>query len=253
MGIIMYADDILLLSPTILGLQSMLDQCTQSLTKKCLEFNVKKCTCMALGKAAKYTLSPMMLQDSHIEWAKTFKYLGITFQAGKSLKADINVTKRKFYSSCNRILSKTANINEITRLHLLESNCLPILTYAISVLNLNEEQIREMNVAWNSVYRKIFGFHQWESVSVFIAGLGKLNFRHNWLKLCVTFIKDNLDSSNNTVRYMLLRNVISHFRTFCDKHDLLIDRNLFLTRQFSHGQVVAAVFNSYRRVTEKRQ
>ena len=41
MGIIIYADDILLLSPTILGLQSMLDQCSQSLAKKCLEFNAK--------------------------------------------------------------------------------------------------------------------------------------------------------------------------------------------------------------------
>ena len=162
------------------------------------------------------------------------------------------MAKRKFYSSVNRIVGKTVNVAELTKLHLLAANCLPILAYAIPALNIKDEQIREMNVAWNSVYRKIFGFHQWESVSAFIAGLGKLNFKHNWLKCCVTLIRDNLDSSNNTFRFMLLRNVVSKFKTFCDKYDLLIDHNLFLTRRISHGQVVAAIFDSYGCITGVR-
>ena len=73
----MYADDILLLSPTVLGLQKMLDQCSKSFTKRSLEFNVSKCSCIAIGKANKYDLSQMKLQDSNIAWDKTFNYLGI--------------------------------------------------------------------------------------------------------------------------------------------------------------------------------
>ena len=99
------------------------------------------------------------------------------------LVPNISTIKRKFYSSCNKILGKTQRIDEITKLYLLEANCLPILTYAKPALDLKDSQIRELNVAWNSIYRKIFDFHVWESVTEFIEGLGKLNFKHMRLKL----------------------------------------------------------------------
>jgi len=33
-------------------------------------------------------------------------------------------------------------------------------------------------VCWNGVYRKIFKFHQWESVKSFIYGIGRCDFIH---------------------------------------------------------------------------
>ena len=41
-GIIMYADDILLLAPAVAGLHKMLDKCTESFCKRSLEFNSNK-------------------------------------------------------------------------------------------------------------------------------------------------------------------------------------------------------------------
>ena len=49
-------------------------------------------------------------------------------------------------------------------LSLQESYCLPVLTYAAAAISLSVRQEKELNACWNSVYRKLFGFHKWEFV-----------------------------------------------------------------------------------------
>src|SRR6188508_1593338 len=98
----------------------------------------------------------MTLQNESINWSNAFKYLGITFKTGKKLKVDIDVIKSKCYASCNSILCKSRNIDELTRLSLIHANCLPILLYAIPALILTGQQVNELNMAWNSIYRNIF-------------------------------------------------------------------------------------------------
>ena len=60
--------------------------------------------------------------------------------------------------------------------HSLYAYCLPILTYAAPAIKLKACQLHELNCCWYSVYRKVFGFHRWESVRVFINGLGRLDY-----------------------------------------------------------------------------
>jgi len=55
---------------------------------------------------------------------------------------------------------------------------LPILMYANPALHVNDKQSSELNACWNSVIRKRFGYHKWESVSAVLLGLGRLNFKH---------------------------------------------------------------------------
>jgi len=53
-----------------------------------------------------------------------------------------------------------------------------ILTYVIPALSLTAKQIDELNICWNSVVRKVFGYHKWESVNAVSLGLGRLNVEH---------------------------------------------------------------------------
>jgi len=46
------------------------------------------------------------------------------------------VISRKFYAACNSIYSRTSGLTDLTKLHLMESYCLPLLTYALGSLNL---------------------------------------------------------------------------------------------------------------------
>ena len=50
--------------------------------------------------------------------------------------------------------------------------------YAVAVMSLNNRQIDELNVCWNNVIRRIFGYNKWESVKAVLFGLGRFNVKH---------------------------------------------------------------------------
>ena len=69
------------------------------------------------------------------------------------MSCDINHAMRKFYASANSVISHAGSVSEITKLYLLESYCLPILTYAVEGLPLKIKQIGNLNTCWNKAYR----------------------------------------------------------------------------------------------------
>jgi len=85
--------------------------------------------------------------------------------------------------------------------------------YAISALKLTARQVDELGACWNSVIRRFFGYHKWESVSAVLLGLGKLNVKHlillrkvnlyrRILKSCDAFLCDVfLTFLSDNVRY----------------------------------------------------
>ena len=82
------------------------------------------------------------------------------------IKIDILPIMRKFYGSANSILCHCKYVSELTKLSLFESFALPVLMYSLDVLFLGPVEMRKLNVCWNSIYRRIFNFHRWESVKV---------------------------------------------------------------------------------------
>ena len=115
------------------------------------------------------------------------KFLRVNFVADKKLAVDIIPIKRKFLVACNCILSKAKCMDNLIKLSLMESHCLPILTYATVSMKWSHSQINDLNAWWNSVYRRTFGFNRWESVRIFISGLGRLDFCHIRMYLCLKF------------------------------------------------------------------
>ena len=86
------------------------------------------------------------------------KYLGLTLISGQSIAVDDISIKRKFYVSCNAILSNSARQSELTRLFLLETYCLPILTYCTMAIDVSRKVLNAFNVCWNMMYRRVFNF-----------------------------------------------------------------------------------------------
>ena len=51
-------------------------------------------------------------------------------------------------------------------LRLIETHCLPILTYGIEVIFVSDRDTRrQLRVAYNSVFRRIFNYRPWQSVT----------------------------------------------------------------------------------------
>jgi len=90
-GCILHADDIIILSASVHGLQNMLDCCFEVSCDPCLTFNCAKSSGFAIGMGNKLRISDMNLGPNSIEWCDSF-----TFQAGVKLKINIDMIKQKF-------------------------------------------------------------------------------------------------------------------------------------------------------------
>ena len=85
-GCLMYADDLILLSTTVNGLQAMLNCCFSSSTELRLQVNCARFTCTAIGPGAAHSISDMQLGSSFISCSSSFRYFryrDITFISGK--------------------------------------------------------------------------------------------------------------------------------------------------------------------------
>ena len=145
--------------------------------------------------------------------------LGVNFLASRKLTIDTIPIKRKFFVACNCSLGKAKCLDDMIKLSLMESYCLPILTYATVAMKLSPVQISDLNACWNSVYRRIFGFNKWESVRVFINGIGRLDFCHLKDYLRLKFISSGIMSLNVPFAYAIIQFFHSNtFTQFC--HDI---------------------------------
>ena len=246
LGCILYADDLLLLSASVLDLQKMLDVCSDVGSSLSIIFNAKKSMCIKIGPNRSTDIEPMFVNNCSIQWVNSIKYLGLNVLSGKSFDIDFSEQRRKFFISVNSILNKCTFTSDIVKLELAENHCLPILMYCIEATNVNSSKLRELNSWWNSVYRKIFGYNKWESVKILINQLGRLDLHHIVNLKRILFIKRSLMSSNNSVVAALLY----YYRHGRELKELEILSNSQIFWSVSH--IKASMYSSFDEIASKR-
>jgi len=121
MACMMYADDILLISASLAGLQELLDECVLISNEICLKFNEKKSHCIIVGPISMRFVAKVMLGGTSLMWENSIKYLGIDLMAGSSFDVDLDQVRRKFFVSANSILRHCTGASELIKLYLCES------------------------------------------------------------------------------------------------------------------------------------
>ena len=168
-----YADDMALLSPTLRGLQRLLDCCSEYCRKWDIGLNPKKTKNMYFGRRVK-DLHCTSLDGKDIEWVDKWTYLGVSLKSAKNFNCSISEKILKFYKCANAIFRIDGQSDELTMLRLIEAHCIPLLTYAIEVIHVTDpDEWRKMRVAYNSVFRKIFGYGYFDSVRELQGFLGR--------------------------------------------------------------------------------
>ena len=56
----------------------------------------------------------------------------------------LDVPMRRFYAAANSIYSNSCFASEMSRMHLMESFCLPLLSYGCEVLSLSNQQLNQL-------------------------------------------------------------------------------------------------------------
>ena len=153
-----------LLAPSLKGLQTLLTATEQYCKKWDIMLNAKVSKNMCFGK--KYDLCPLQLDGSNIEWVDSWSYLGVKLKAHTKFNSCIDEKIKSFYRCAIGILRIEGRSTEIVTLQLLETHCLPILAYAIDVIHVaDRDERRRLRVAYNIIFRKLFDYRPWESVT----------------------------------------------------------------------------------------
>ena len=164
LSMLLYADDMALLSPSLKGLQVLLKACEKYCYDWDICLNPKKTKNVAFGQNVT-NLCSLYLDGGKLEWVTSWKYLGVDLKSHHSFDCAIDGKLGSFYKCLNAIVRIEGRSNELVMLRLLESHCLPILTYAIEVIHVSDTDTRrKMRVAYNAIFRKIFSYRQSESV-----------------------------------------------------------------------------------------
>ena len=173
MAALFYADDMAILAPSIKGLMALLTVCDEYCVDWDVCLNAKKSKILSFGRKVEMA-QDVALNGNKIEWVKEWVYLGVTLKSDKTFNCSITDRIRKFYRCANAIFRIDGRSNDTVMLHLVETHCIPILTYGIEVLVVkNRDERRQHRVAYNSVFRKIFGYRWSESVTALQGFLGR--------------------------------------------------------------------------------
>ena len=128
---------------------------------------------MQFGKQIEY-LPSLQLDGKVLDWVVSWTYLGVTVVSHKEFNCCVAEKLRSFYRSANAILRIDGRSNEMVMLQLLESHCLSILAYAIEVIHVADRDTRrKLRVAYNSMFRQVFGYKLSESVTELQHQLGR--------------------------------------------------------------------------------
>ena len=93
-------------------------------------------------------------------------YLGICLVSHLCFKCSVTDRIRKFYKCANAIFRIEGRSDDLTMLSLVETHCVPILTYGIEIADFfDAAQKSKVRAAYNSLFCKIFGYRNFESVT----------------------------------------------------------------------------------------
>lgn len=215
-SIILYADDIILIAPSVEGLQKLLTVCEKALVAIDMQINVNKSKCLRFG--ARYNCSCAaitLLNGDQVQWTDSCRYLGVYFVSAQSFRCSFHEARASFYRACNGIFGKVCKYaSEDVALSLVSSKCLPILLYATEACPLLSRDIASISFAVTRVLMKIFHTRSSDVINECCAMFGMVTVEQQIHRRKVRFLQKFIDSENS-VCTMFARDATSELTSLC--------------------------------------
>jgi len=153
-----FADDILLISLTVSGLQTMLDVVAGELNSLDLYVNVDKCCCLRVGpRFDKQCACIVSSSGDSLRWCLSLRYLGIFIVSSRSFKCDYSQARSSFCRAANSVFSRVgASASEELMVYLFKTKCLPILLYGMEATGLTSREASSVDFVLRRFIIKIF-------------------------------------------------------------------------------------------------
>ena len=161
-NVIAYADDLLLLSATASGLQSLLDYANDYVTKHGLRFNSDKTFCITFGK--QYLTPPprWYLQNDLLKCEESIQYLGavLSNSTGRHKDKRIKACRNGFFKlQCAGLHRNGAKPKIVS--YIWKAALQPILTYSNECQSLKLHELLEMDKLQSKLVKSSLGLSKY--------------------------------------------------------------------------------------------
>ena len=240
-SVIAYADDIVLLAPSLGSLQELLNTAVEEASLLDLEFNWKKSKYMVFRhkRVNCRTNCSLRIGNNILEQVITFKYLGFILSDRFSNIDDVTRVRNKFYADFNSLLRKFHFASDNVKLILFKQFCIQFYGAELWFYD-NKYALQQFAVGYHKAIKKLLGVSTHESNHFVCQEASLFTFEHllNKLKLYFVMRLFNFPCSyiQKNLSFLMKSSVFVNevCETFYDKYDIELlfeqDRDAVLSR-----------------------
>ena len=166
-SIFTYADDLLILSPSVTYLQRLIRLVESEFIFLDMPINASKSMCIRVGRRHNIKCVDITaVNGTIIPWVNACRYLGIYIMSGSVFKCDFAYSKISLFRSFNALFGKIGHrASADVIVHLLKSTCFLIFLYPLEACPVNKTETKSFEFALFRIYAKVFGTFSSEIIS----------------------------------------------------------------------------------------
>ena len=154
--VILYANDILLIAPSVCDLDALVRMCEFELDKLDMIVNTRKLCCLQIGPRNNASCLPVSLSaGTVISLVNEMRYLGIFIVRSRKFKCSLEHAKNILSRSECSIFKDWYSLEEVT-LQLIKSKCLSVLLYGLETCPLTKLDLQSPDFVINRFFVKLF-------------------------------------------------------------------------------------------------
>ena len=203
-NVLAYADDIVILSRSIVGLKRLYSILKIELVKLDLKINTSKSKIMLFDKKKKLQFENINLNGDIFEVCTKFKYLGYVITSDLSDTEDVSTRLKSFYLKFFSIKRNFTGIRYDILQHLFKSFCMP--NYGLNMWNigniLNKKDYKAFHVAYSNCIKSIYDVSKFSSSHFIFNSCNMLMFNHYNIYVQCRYFKSIFDNPSGLI-YLL--------------------------------------------------
>ena len=203
MNHIIYADDSVILAPSPMALQRLLNICSQYAKEFDIIYNAKKsCVMSFMPNRLNLYVPSFSLDGVLLQVVTEQKYLGVFIRNDCNDVVDIKRQSRAIYARGNMLVRKFRHCNDAVKVQLFKSYCTPL--YGAPLWKcFTKSAIQNVKTAYNNCFRYLLGIKREGSISAKFVGLNVVGFDALRRRLIFSLMKRLQDSKNTIVNVLM--------------------------------------------------
>jgi hypothetical protein len=226
-GVISYADDIALLSPTIHGLQCMMEKCQDYSKEYDVMYNETKSVTICFSKEKTMLSFSVKLNNKYLRCTPEVMHLGIKLSHNLQCINDIKARKHHFIGKTNHVLSIYKCMHALVKCKLIDSYCCSF--YGAELWDFNSSCFLELLRSWNIAIRHAWGL-PYNAHSRLLAGLAGFNLADRIFNRFHNFYRKIEYIDNKSISYIFKLSLLNKSSSF--------NKNIAFIHSFNKDKVL---------------